>query len=124
VTFDNGLEHLNSREQQAVLEFVRLLEGQFGDLVSSVALFGSKARGESTPDSDIDVLVVVDSDDWQVHKQIRYLAADVCLKYELNMSPRVWSVSHHREMAAIDSLLHRAIQREGINLLEASRLAG
>jgi len=38
-------------------------------------------------------LVVVDSDDWWVHKQIRYLAADTCLKYDLNLSPRVWSTS-------------------------------
>jgi predicted nucleotidyltransferase len=120
----NGFDCLNPKEREAILEFVRLLEEQFGDLVSSVALFGSKARGESTPDSDIDVLVVVNSDDWRMHKQVRYLAADVCLEYELNLSPRVWSVSHHREMAAIDSLLHRTIQREGINLLEASRLAG
>jgi predicted nucleotidyltransferase len=122
--FENGLDRLNPREQEAILEFVRLLEEQFGDLVSSVALFGSKARGESAPDSDIDVLVVVNSDDWRMHKQVRYLAADVCLKYELNLSPRVWSLSHRREMAAISSLLYQNIQRDGINLLEASRLAG
>jgi hypothetical protein len=70
------------------------------------------------------VLVVVDSDDWRVHKQIRYLAAAICLKYELTLSPRVWSTSHRREMEAISSLLYQNIQRDGINLLEASRLAG
>jgi predicted nucleotidyltransferase len=96
----------------------------FGALISSVALFGSKARGESTPDSDLDLLVVVDSDDWRVHKQVRYLAADVCLKYEVELSPRVWSLSHRQEMEAINSLLHQNIQREGIHLLESSRLAG
>ena len=119
----NGLDRLSRREREAILEFVQLLEERFDDLVSSVSLFGSKARGESTPDSDLDLLVVVDSDDWRIHKQIRYLAADMCLKYELTLSPRVWSTSHRREMEAISSLLYQNIQRDGVNLLEASRLA-
>ncbi len=75
-----NIEHLNPREQQALAEFVQRLKEQFNGLICSALLFGSKARGESSPDSDLDVLVVVASGDWQVHKQIRYLAADVCLK--------------------------------------------
>jgi len=122
--FENGLDRLNPREREAILEFVHLLEDRFGDRISSVALFGSKARGESTPDSDLDLLVVVDSDDWRVHKQVRYLAADVCLKYEVELSPRVWSLSHQQEMDAINTLLHQNIQREGIHLLKSSRLPG
>ena len=121
---ENGLDRLNPKERDAILEFVHLLEERFGDRISSVALFGSKARGESIPDSDLDLLVVVDSDDWRVHKKIRYLAADISLKYELDLSPRVWSVAHRREMETINSLLHQNIQKDGINLLEISRLPG
>ena len=115
-----NLSHLDPGEQQAVLEFAQLLESQFGGLVRSVVLFGSKARGESTPDSDLDLLLVVDSGDWRVHKQIRYLAADICLKYGLDLSPRVWSTSHHREMEELQTLLYQNIHRDGINLLELS----
>ena len=111
-----GLNVLKPGEQQAVLEFVRLLEEQFKGMVSSVALFGSKARGESRADSDIDLLVVVDSDDWRIHKRIRYLAADICLKYDVNLSPRVWSLSHRQEMEALPSLLYQNIRRDGISL--------
>jgi predicted nucleotidyltransferase len=112
------LKHLQPSEQQALNEFVQLIREQFNDLVQLVLLFGSKARGDNTLDSDLDVLVVVDSDDWRLHKQIRYLAADVCLKYDLNLSPRVWSVSHLREMEEIEASLYCNIQRDGINLLE------
>ena len=118
-----SLDHLSAVEQQAVLDFVRLLEERFDVLIRSIVLFGSKARGETTPDSDLDLLVVVDSDDWRVHKQIRYLAADVCLKYELNLSPRVWSTSHHREVKGLQPLLYQNIQRDGINLLPLSPAA-
>lgn len=119
-----GLEHLTSQEQQAVLEFVRWLKEQFGDLVRSAWLFGSKARGDSAPDSDIDVLVVVGSEDWRIHKQVRYLAADICLMYGLNLSPRVWSDAHLWEMQELQTLLYQNIRRDGINLLDRSPIAG
>lgn len=119
-----NLEHLNPTEQQAVLEFVRLIKKRFNGLVGSALLFGSKTRGEDTPDSDLDVLVVVNSDDWRVHKQIRYLAADICLKYGLNLSPRVWSASHLREIEELQTLLYQNIRRDGINLLGPSPATG
>ena len=115
-----NLEHLHPIEQQGLTEFVHELQKQFDGLVQSVLLFGSKARGNSTPHSDLDVLIVVDSDDWQLHKQICYLAVDICLKYDykLDLSPRIWSVSHLREMEEMGASLYRNIQRDGISLLE------
>ncbi len=114
----DNLMHLQPIERQALLEFAQQLQEQFNGLVQSVRLFGSKARGDSGPDSDIDVLIVVDSDDWRLHKQISYLAADICLEYNLALSPRIWSVSHLRKMQEIEAFIYQNIQRDGISLLE------
>jgi predicted nucleotidyltransferase len=38
----------------------RMLDGAFGPRLRGVVLFGSEARGEATPDSDIDLLVLLD----------------------------------------------------------------
>ncbi len=114
------LEHLTPTEQEAILEFVHLLQEGFDGQIRSALLFGSRARGEGSPDSDLDVLVVVDSDDWRVHKRIRYLAADICLKYDLNLSPRVRSASHRRELEGLQTLLYQNILRDGISLLKLS----
>jgi predicted nucleotidyltransferase len=114
-----NLEHLlNPTERQALREFVQGLQEQFDGLIRSALLFGSKARGDSIPDSDLDVLIVVDSDDWRLHKRIRYLAADICLEYDLDLSPRVWSVSHLRKMQEIEASIYQNIQRDGISLFE------
>ena len=113
-----NLTHLHPTEQQALAEFVELLQERFKELVHLVFLFGSKARGDYDPTSDIDVLVVVDSNDWRLHKQIRYLAADISLKYDLDLSPRIWSVSHLREMEEMEASLYQNIRRDGISLLE------
>ena len=112
-----NLQQLTSTEQQALREFVQLLKEQFDGQIRSALLFGSKARGEGTPDSDLDVLVVVDDEDWRVHKQIRYLAADICFKYGLDLSPRVWSVTHRRELEKLRTRLYQSIHRDGIDLL-------
>lgn len=114
------LSHLQPAERQLIEEFVQRLLEQFDGEVRSVILYGSKARGESTPDSDIDVLVVVESEDWRVHKQIRYLAVDVWLNYvddDVYLSPDVWSTSRLQEMETLGLSLYRNIRRDGIDLL-------
>lgn len=123
MTPKTNLEHLAPTERRALVEFVQLLRERFNGLVQSALLFGSKARGENGPESDLDVLVVVDSDDWRLHKQIRYLAADICLEYDLNLSPRVWSVTHQREVEELQTLLYQNIHRDGISLLEIAGIA-
>ncbi|HID63736.1 MAG TPA: nucleotidyltransferase domain-containing protein [Anaerolineae bacterium] len=112
--------HLNDTERKALVEFTRLIQEQLDGVLLSVHLFGSKARGEGTPESDIDVLIVVKDASWKIRKQILHLAADICLEYDLNLSPRVWSLSHFHEMQELQSPLYQNIQRDSIELL-ASR---
>ena len=54
---------LTDNELQALTALHRVLVEQFGGLIQEVVLFGSKARGDDRAGSDIDVLVVVRSDD-------------------------------------------------------------
>lgn len=117
MTSKTSLTHLTPGEQQALLEFVQLVNKQFNGHVDSIILFGSKARGAGTQDSDLDVLVVVATDDWRTHKQIRYMAADICLKYNVNLSTRVWSTSHRRQVEELETQLYRNIRQDGIDLL-------
>ncbi len=42
-----------------LLKLVEVLELRFGDDLVSVVLFGSVARGEARPDSDVDLIIVI-----------------------------------------------------------------
>jgi predicted nucleotidyltransferase len=41
-----------------LVEFLDRLKGRYGDGLVTVGVFGSRARGEAGPDSDLDILVV------------------------------------------------------------------
>ena len=69
--------------QRTVLEFARRAREELGDRIVHIILYGSRARGDYTEDSDIDVLVVVrDIDAKEADERIFPFAHDVLVKYE------------------------------------------
>lgn len=61
-----------------------MLDGQF----ATAYLFGSRARGDQRPDSDIDVLVVVEGefDYGELIRRTSRLVSDLSLKYDAVIS--------------------------------------
>jgi predicted nucleotidyltransferase len=59
--------------EEAIRQFLSRIVEQFNP--EKVILFGSYARGNPTPDSDVDVLVVLPSDDKPTHKATEILLA-------------------------------------------------
>ena len=80
-----------ANRQPALAEFVRRLRHSLSGNIVDVRLFGSEARGEATPESDIDVLVVVQPDDTRTALEDRVvdIAFDVNLDFGVYISPRV-----------------------------------
>jgi predicted nucleotidyltransferase len=65
-------------------EIIRIYQ----DNLSQLILFGSQARGEAKPDSDIDVLIVLKSSikDRIKQEKVIQVISDLCLEYELLIS--------------------------------------
>ncbi len=112
----NPLPTLSPQEQHALTDFVRRIRDAFGPQVRLVALYGSKARCDSGPDSDVDVLVVTSQDDWRLHRQIRRISADVSLDHEVLLSCFVISQSDYDHYQAQSFSFFRNLETEGIEL--------
>ncbi|MFQ5614537.1 MAG: nucleotidyltransferase domain-containing protein [Anaerolineae bacterium] len=116
----NRFDRLTGKERQVALEFVERVRQRFDGQLLSALLFGSRARGEAKPDSDMDVLLVMSRADPEVRKEIRYLAVELWLEHDIYLSTRVWSQAHWRKLEELQTLLYRNIRQDGINLLDPS----
>ena len=113
----DSLHQLTDREQRVVAEFVGRMRQRFDGQLIAVVLFGSRARGEAEPDSDMDVLVVMSDDDLEIRKEIRYLAVEVWLEHGIYLSTRVCSMAHWHRLEELQTLFFQNIHQDGISLL-------
>jgi predicted nucleotidyltransferase len=107
---------LKSKDAAALEEFLRELRADLRNNLVEVKLFGSKATGRDQPDSDIDVLVVVDQGDVETEDQVLDIAFNVNLKHEVYISPRVIDRSILADPVWSITPFLRAVAKEGIPL--------
>lgn len=109
--------NLSRQETEAVRAYIDALQQRVGGKLIDAFLFGSKARGESHPDSDIDLMVILDHPTGDDLSQARGLAFDIWLAYQVFLSVRAMSRQHWQELAAVQSLFYRNAVRDAIPLL-------
>jgi predicted nucleotidyltransferase len=113
-----SINQLAERERQMALAFIHKVQQQFAGQLLRVILFGSRARGEAEPDSDMDLLVVLTDVNPEIRRTIHHLAAEVWLDYGIFLSTLVWSQDHWRNVEKLQTLLYQNICRDGLDLLE------
>lgn len=89
---------LSEEEKSALREFKSRLQKVLGNQLIELKVFGSKARGDDRPDSDIDMLVIVSSDDWHICDTVYDVATDILLQADVCISPKVISKSRSDQL--------------------------
>lgn len=104
----------NIREKPIIEEFKRRIEQQFPGELIRLVLFGSKARGDATPESDVDVLAVVRSEDWRRGDEIRGIGYELEIAHGVVLSIQVMSERYYQELKARGSTFLANMEREGL----------
>lgn len=107
---------LTAQEHIAVQAFFQRLHDSFRHVVQQTMLFGSKARGDSEPDSDIDILIIVEEESWPLRDAISVIAARVSLEHSVLIGPRVMGRDRWQRMQRERFGLYENMVREGIPL--------
>jgi predicted nucleotidyltransferase len=115
------LRYLNEKEIMAVQQFAGRLMDSLRRRVLHITLFGSKARGDFTSDSDLDLFVVLDTADWNMKDQVRFMAADVSLEYDVLLNTHILSQERWEEMVRHQATLWREVRRDGVPLMPERR---
>jgi len=104
-------------ERSSLTKFVERLRQRYGEELLRVVLFGSKARGDSDAESDVDVLVVLrDGERWQRLAEISDMTSQLLVESSVNISPLVCDVARYRWWAEHHAPIYNSIQRDGVEL--------
>lgn len=110
------IKNLSDAEQKAVSDFLTRVRSAYGERVQRAMLFGSKARGEATSDSDIDVAVIVADETWEVRDEICKFSAEVSLQYDVLLDARVIGAARWQYMSEIRAGLYQNISSDAVPL--------
>lgn len=104
------------RQRAATNELLRRLHAEYASRIASVFLFGSVARGDFTPESDIDLLIVADQVDPALKWDIWGIGAEVSADFDVRFNLHVYPASLWEELRAKGKAVWRNVEREGIEL--------
>jgi predicted nucleotidyltransferase len=113
---ENMIGKLSEVEEKAIKELKDGLLKAYGSEVEVIRLFGSKARGDYSGDSDIDILVTVRSSDFSIWEGIQKIVASVSLKYNVFLSVKVMDLNHVSYLKHLDTALMRNIEKQGVDI--------
>jgi predicted nucleotidyltransferase len=112
------IKGLSEKEKKAIEEVKNRLVKKYGDLLLLLKLFGSKARGDSHTDSDIDLLAVVERDSLKIRDKFFEEIYNVMSKYDFKFLICL-AVIGKREFETYKNgnfSFYRNVTKEGIDL--------
>ena len=106
-----------TRDEQEWLDAYRsALAEDFPNLVEEILIFGSKARGEAGPDSDLDVLVVIREGDSKRKREVRRVGHMLAAMSEAVPSIMVYTRQEWTMRERGGSPFYQAVMRDRVRV--------
>ncbi len=99
-------------------KYVIEIQKIYGNYLRKIILYGSYARGDFKPDSDVDIMILLDMSDLELKKysqQLSYVTYDFNLDNEIDIKPIAKSEDHFRRWI-VNYPFYASIQKEGVVL--------
>jgi len=109
------LGFLNDIEKKVIKAFVKELKEKLGNEIITIRIFGSKVRGDSEKDSDIDIFILVKRKR-DIRDKISDIAADYFFEYNVPLAPVVYSLFEYEKNKELGSFFFEQVEKEGIAL--------
>lgn len=107
-------DRLSPNELKALHELLTRLKRKCGGHIVQIALFGSKSRGDDRPDSDMDLLVILQEENWQFQRTLIEIGSEVGMKYDVIFDLRIIGKQRWDYMASIHAALYQTISKDAI----------
>ena len=104
-------------DEQAWLDaYRRALTERLPGVVDEIVVYGSKARGDARPESDLDALVIIMEGNRQRKREVRHLGHRLAVTSEAVPSIMVYTRGEWATRERSGSPLHRAVTRDGVRV--------
>jgi predicted nucleotidyltransferase len=114
-----AINRITKKENDALQAFNQRLLTELGKQVQQVILFGSKARGDSALDSDIDVLILADEESRPLRKTISKISSQIGLDYDVCLGTLLIANKRWQQMSSERFSICRNVERDGILLFSS-----
>jgi len=101
------------KEKIALKEYTYQLHNLYPENIEKIILFGSRARGDTQENSDIDILVIVKNGDKEVKNKITDLSFDIILKYGVDIEPVIFDSEEWARLTEIPTSFAYSVLNEG-----------
>lgn len=105
---------LNKTEEEAVRNFSRELKEFSGKNIKQILLFGSKARGGFSKDSDLDLFVLAEQVDARLRRKSAQIVNQILLKYGILISPRLIPEIRYAYQKHLETGFIKNVERDGV----------
>ncbi|MCK4764199.1 MAG: nucleotidyltransferase domain-containing protein [Candidatus Aminicenantes bacterium] len=105
---------LKKNEQNALSTLKKQLDSLYP--VLDYRIFGSKARGDASPHSDIDVMIEVEELNAKIESDIYDIIFEINLNNDCFISPTIFSRKEIEEGPLSESPIYKVIMEEGVSL--------
>ena len=99
----------------AVFELKKRLLERYGDRLARFLVFGSYARGEQTPESDIDIFVTLqETVNWKTEFAVWDTAFEIELEYDVILDVKIYSEEDIRNTILGATPFVETVMEEGL----------
>lgn len=113
---------MQQKTQRLIEQYLLEIKKIYGSHLQKVILYGSYARGDFRPDSDIDIMILLDMTDLDLKEysqKLSYMTYDFNLDYDLDIKPIAKDEAHFEKWIE-NYPFYSNIQKEGIVLYGAA----
>ncbi len=102
--------------KQILDEFKQKLPSGVREQIVEIRCFGSYARGDEQPDSDLDLLIVLKAEDKGIQESINETAYNIMWAHDFKplLAIKIFSETHYKELAQIGSFFYQNLEQDGV----------
>lgn len=111
-------QYIQGYVEQYIIELKKI----YGLHLRQIILYGSYARGDFRPDSDIDIMILLDMSDLELKvysQKLSYMTFDFNLEHDIDIKPIAKSEMHFKKWV-VNYPFYANIQKEGVVIYGAA----